>query len=805
MEDHSIATVNSNQSSHNPEFYPGNVVKISFEKTTFLIECSNQVSIQLTILTDDIIRFRYGIDNVLEKDFSYAISKTFQAKINSLDTSESDDTYIIQTETLDIEVNKHNSAISIKNKEGQIINEDEKGFHWEDNPKYGGHIVEMSKTIQGTECFYGLGDKPVKSNMRGRRFQNWGSDVYGFGKDQDPLYKNIPFYMAIHDNLAYGIFFDNSFESFFDFGHERGLTTSFWAHGGEMNYYFINGPQLMDVSAKYVKLTGAPEMPPMWALGYHQCKWSYTPESQVREVTTKMRELAIPCDAIYLDIDYMDGFRCFTWDPVKFAEPKKMVADLKEQGFKTVVIIDPGIKVDKNYSVFQDGIKHDVFCRRADGPFMKGKVWPGDCYFPDFTNPKVREWWIDLFQELIEDVDIAGVWNDMNEPAVMEVESKTFPNDVRHDYDGNPCSHRKAHNVYGMQMTRATYKGVKKYSGNKRPFLITRSCYSGIQRYSSGWTGDNIATWEHLWVANMQCQRSSISGLSFIGSDIGGFIDQPTPELYARWIQIAIFHPLCRTHSSGDHGDQEPWSFGDRTLDIVRKFIELRYRLLPYLYTSFYQYIRDGYPILRPLAFVDQEDPNVLHREDEFMHGDHILICPIVEANSKGRYVYFPRGEWYNYWTAELVQGGDEQWVDAPLEDMPLFMRAGAVIPHYPIQQYVGEKEIDQLTLMVYFKDSEVVKSEVYEDEGEGYDYEKGIYTLKTFTQDSTDTAVSIKQDISGHYKASYSKYKLIFIGLPFEVMDVKGIGSIQQSEVNKNGHFEVVVDANFGELILSI
>lgn len=805
MEEYKPATVDSNQSPHNPEFYPGKVLSVNFQKKTFLIECSNQVSIQLTILTDDIIRFRYGIDNVLEKDFSYAIAKQFKPQITSLDTAESEDTYIIQTETLDIEINKHNSAISIKNKDGQLINQDEKGFHWEDNPKYGGHIVEMSKTIQDTECFYGLGDKPVKSNMRGRRFRNWGSDVYGYQKDQDPLYKNIPFYMAVHNNLAYGIFFDNSFESFFDFGNERRLTTSFWAHGGEMNYYFINGPQLMDVSAKYVKLTGAPEMPPMWALGYHQCKWSYQPESQVREITSKMRELSIPCDAIYLDIDYMDGFRCFTWDSEKFSQPKKMVADLKEQGFKTVVIIDPGIKVDKDYAVFQDGIKNDVFCRRADGPFMKGKVWPGDCYFPDYTNPKVRKWWIDLFKELIEDVEIAGVWNDMNEPAVMEVENKTFPNDVRHDYDGNPCSHRKAHNVYGMQMTRATYKGVKKYSGDRRPFLITRSCYSGIQRYSSGWTGDNIATWEHLWVANMQCQRLSISGLSFIGSDIGGFIDQPSPELYARWIQIAIFHPLCRTHSSGDHGDQEPWSFGERTLDIVRKFIELRYQLLPYLYTSFYQYIRDGYPILRPLSFIDQADQNVLYRDDEFMHGDHILVCPVVEANSKGRYVYFPKGEWYNYWSGEMVKGGDQQWVDAPLEIMPLFIRAGAIIPHYPVQQYVGEKNIDQLTLMVYFKDSQVIKSEVYEDAGEGYDYQKGIYTLKTFTQDSTDTAVTIKQDISGHYKASYGTYKLIFVGLPFEVKDVKGIGTIQTSEINQKGHFEVVVDASFGELTLSI
>jgi len=786
------------------EFYPGSITNITFEKETFLIECSNQVTIQITILSDDIIRFRYGVDNVLERDFSYAIDDKFEKNIINLDTSESDDQYTIHTATIDIEIKKSNAAISIRNKDGELINEDEKGFHWEDNPTYGGHIVEMSKNIQDAECFYGLGDKAVKSNMRGRRFKNWGSDVYGFQKDQDPLYKNIPFYLATHQDISYGIFFDNSFESFFDFGQERRLTTSFWAHGGEMNYYFINGPQLMDVAARYVKLTGTPEMPPMWALGYHQCKWSYYPESKVKEVSSKLRELSIPCDAIYLDIDYMDGFRCFTWDLEKFPDPKGMVSELKDQGFKTVVIIDPGIKVDKDYDVFQDGIKNDVFCRRADGPYMKGKVWPGDCYFPDFTNPKVRDWWVGLFEELIGETGIAGVWNDMNEPAVMEVESKTFPNDVRHDYDGNPCSHRKAHNVYGMQMTRATYDGVKAFAKNKRPFLITRSCYSGIQRFSSGWTGDNIATWEHLWVANMMCQRLSISGLSFIGTDIGGFIDQPTPELYTRWIQIAVFHPLCRTHSSGDHGDQEPYSFGERTTNIVRKFIELRYKLLPYLYTSFYQYIRDGYPILRPLSFVDQADQNVLYRDDEFMHGDNILISPITEANSKGRYVYFPKGKWYNYWNGSTVYGGDEHWVDALLEEMPIFIKAGAVLPHYPVQQYVGEKVIDQLTLVVYYNDGQLT-SELYEDEGEGYDYEKGIYTLKTFSQEGSDSEVVIKQSISGHFKASYSSYKMVFIGLPFEVKDVKGTGVIQRIDVNENGHFEVDVDVNFGELVLSI
>ena len=381
-------------------------------------------------------------------------------------------------------------------------------------------------------------------------------------------------------------FFDNTFKAHFDFGSERRSVTSFWAEGGEMNYYFIFGPELIDVTRRYTQLTGTPELPPLWSLGYQQSKWRYYPHTKVKEVTNKLRSNLIPCDAIYLDIDYMDGFRCFTWDKEKFPEPKAMISELKKNGFKTVVIIDPGIKIDENYAVYNEAIENNYFCRRADGPFMKGKVWPGDCYFPDFTNPKVRKWWSGLFQELIEEIGVRGVWNDMNEPALFEINGKTFPDDVRHDFDGNPCSHRKAHNVYGMQMARATFKGVKKYNSGQRPLVITRSAYSGAQRYASAWTGDNIASWEHLWIATMQCQRMSTSGFSFVGSDIGGFIDHPTPELFVRWMQLAVFHPFFRTHISGDHGEQEPWAFGEAALKIVRTYIVLRDTLVPYIYTA---------------------------------------------------------------------------------------------------------------------------------------------------------------------------------------------------------------------------
>jgi len=508
-------------------------------------------------------------------------------------------------------------------------------------------------------------------------------------------------------------------------------------------------------------------------LGYHQCKWSYYPESNVKEVTNKFRELRIPCDAIYLDIDYMDGFRCFTWNKDYFPDPKQMVKELANNGFKTVAIIDPGIKIDNDYSVFKEGLDKDYFCKRADGPYMKGKVWPGECYFPDFTKPEVREWWSGLFKELIEDIGVKGVWNDMNEPAIMDVPGKTFPDDVRHDYDGNECSHRKAHNIYGMQMARATYQGLKKFSYPKRPFVITRAAYSGTQRYSSTWTGDNVATWEHLTIANLQAQRMCMSGFSFVGSDIGGFAEQPNGELYARWIQLGIFHPFCRTHSSGDHGDQEPWAFGDNITDIVRKFIEIRYQLLPYLYTAFWRYATEGIPILKSLVLYDQADVHTHYRNDEFVFGEKILACPITEPNAKGRRMYIPEGNWYNFWDNSLVIGGNEVWVDADLDSMPIFVKEGAIIPKYPVQQYVGEKEIVELHLDVFFKLGKE-KSQVYEDAEDGFDYKKGRFSLRNFNLLGKEDSLTIQQFKSGKYITSYETFEINLIGLPFEIKKVE-------------------------------
>ena len=760
---------------HKGNQYPNHIVFYEKNIDTLLFKTENGVSLQLTIVRDSVLRFRYASFVNFENDFSYAITKYARTGYNHLEVQETDQFYVVTTSKLICNINKSNLKISIYDAvDHTLMCEDEIGYHWEENYEFGGNIVKMSKISNDGESYYGLGDKPDHLNLKGKRFDNWVSDSFAFGKYTDPLYKAIPFYTGLHHGKSYGVFFDNSFQTCFDFAQERKNVTSFWAYGGEMNYYFIHGPKMTDVVASYTDLTGKPhQLPALWSLGYHQCKWSYYPETKVKEITSTFRELNIPCDAIYLDIDYMEGFRCFTWNNDYFPDPKRMVKELADDGFKTIVIIDPGIKIDPEYHVFQEALEKDYFCKRADGPYMKGKVWPGQCYFPDFTKAEVRDWWSDLFKELVEDIGVRGVWNDMNEPAVMEVPNKTFPDDVRHDYEGNPCSHRKAHNVYGMQMARATYHGLKKFAYPKRPFVITRAAYSGTQRYSSSWTGDNIASWEHLWIANVQAQRMSLSGFSFVGSDIGGFAEQPNGELYTRWIQLGVFHPFCRTHSSGDHGEQEPWMFGDEVTDIVRSFIELRYQLLPYLYTAFWQYLDEGIPILKSLVLYDQEDIQTHYRTDEFLYGNDILVCPILEPNSKGRRMYIPRGKWYNFWTQELIKGGREIWVDTELDTMPIFIKAGSIIPKYPVQQYVGEKEIEEVTLDVHYKLGKA-QSLLFDDIHDGYDYTKGRYSLSKFKLNGKPKELIIQQHTTGKFITPYTRFKLKFIGLPFNISKIE-------------------------------
>jgi alpha-glucosidase len=743
--------------------YLGAVKNVQQEGNKFYFT-DGDARVEVIVVSDDIIRVRLAPHSVFLEEFSYAVTGLEQ-KVSVFSLSEDENEYRVSTNTANCHISKKDFLISFSDNENHITSADAKPMHWEENVAFGGYYVFGTKTCHPNESFFGLGDKATELNLKGKRLQNWNTDAYSFAKDQDPLYRSIPFYISLTEGIAHGIFFDNTFKSHFDFGAEDPTKTSFWADGGELQYYYIHGPHMMDVVKRYHSLTGTHPMPPLWALGYHQCRWSYYPESKVRAIAKGFRDNQIPCDAIYLDIDYMDGYRCFTWNRKYFPDPKKMIRELTDQGFKTVVIIDPGIRVDDNYGVFKEGKAKKYFCRRSDDYFMEGHVWPGRCQFPDFTNPEVRDWWGGLFDELVQ-LGVAGVWNDMNEPAVFG--AGTFPDDVRHQYDGHRGSHRKAHNVYGMQMVRATYEGLRKLMKNKRPFTITRAGYSGLQRYACVWTGDNVASWEHLKLANIQCQRLSISGVSFCGTDIGGFSGEPDGELFTRWIQLGVFSPLMRAHSAGDTREREPWSFGEPYTSINRKFIELRYRLMPYFYSAFWEHNRYGFPILRPLVMHEQDVEINHYRQDEFTFGDKILICPVMDPGIKSRTVYLPKGDWYHYWTHEKIKGGNELIVETPLDSMPIFVKAGSVIPESPVMQYVGEKQIEELLFQVYYATYEV-NSFFFEDYGETFAYEQDIYLEKKFVTIGDKQSMTITQSVEGLYTPRYENYEMKIIGLPFK------------------------------------
>jgi alpha-glucosidase len=766
---------------------PDEVIEVLWQEGAYQFNCKNKVAMRVSVVSGGIIRLRYSATGRFERDFSYALDPDFRPEKVVVMLHENTGEYLLVSEQLQVVVQKSGMKVKFYDADDRTICEDDAGFSAKRTIMQGWNEARMSKKCHKKEVFLGLGDKTCGTNLRGKKFQNWNSDSFAFGRDTDPLYRSIPFYYALNQGLAYGIFFDNTYKSHFDFGLENKESTQFWAEGGELNYYFIYGPTLLQVAQSYAMLTGTPELPAHWTLGYHQCRWSYYPEKNVRDIANNFRSQEIPCDAIYLDIDYMDKFRCFTWNNSFFPDPKQLIADLKDQGFQTVVMINPGVKEDDDYFLYQEGLEKDFFIKTMDGQVAKGPVWPGFCAFPDFTNPEVRDWWGLLYKELYLDQNVAGFWNDMNEPAVFHVHHKTLPDNVLHDFDGELCSHKKAHNIYGQQMSRSSQEGFKALQPNKRPFLLVRASYAGGQRFASVWTGDNCADWEHLQIANVQCQRLSISGFSFCGTDIGGFAGNPDGELYVRWLQLAVFHPLMRTHSMGFHAtgdsietdasevepeidenlmaDQEPWSYGEKWTPFAKKAIELRYAIFPYIYTAIWRNSVDGIPVMRPLLFEDQNDVKLSEIERDFMFGPHILVSPVVQPRIQRQGVYLPKGNWYYFWTGQQFAG--ETFITMGMDQIPFFVREGAVLPVYPVMQYTNEKPIDELTLYIYFKKGEET-SELYEDRGEGYQHENGDFSLKTFITVGSSTHFELHQHQQGNFKVAYKTVKIFLVGIPF-------------------------------------
>ena len=591
---------------------------------------------------------------------------------------------------------------------------------------------EVVKRLQGSEHFYGLGDKTGFLDKRHYDYEMWNTD------NPDPhvdsfkaLYKSIPFFMTLTDSHVYGIFLDNSYKSRFDMGKESEEYYYFGAAGGNLDYYYIAGESLAEVLANYTYLTGTCPLPQKWTLGYHQSRWGYTTQEDVEEVARNMRERNIPCDVLHFDIDYMQDYKVFTWNGKRYhGDPAGYLKSLTDRGYKIVTINDPGVKQEEGYPVYDEGVKKGYFAKTPEGEVYINAVWPGAAVFPDFGNPQVRKWW-GQNQKFLLDTGVRGIWNDMNEPASF---NGPLPDDIVFTDEDRPAAHRKMHNVYGHLMAKAAYEGLKELDG-RRPFVITRACYAGTQKYATCWTGDNHSIWAHLQMAIPQLINLGMSGMPFAGTDLGGFGSDTTEELLLRWVQVGCFSPLFRNHCALGSREQEPWQFGERALEIYRKYVKLRYRLIPYFYDLFYEEEMTGAPIMRPLVFHYEKDEVARTCNDEFMLGDRILAAPVVSQGMEKRLVYLPRGEWYDYWTGEKFFG--ENWIirDAPLDICPIYVKAGSVIPTMEEVSYVGEKETETLVLEVFPGEGQY---EHYLDNGEDFAYREGKYHQYRFTVDNT-------------------------------------------------------------------
>jgi alpha-glucosidase len=528
-----------------------------------------------------------------------------------------------------------------------------------------------------------------------------------------------------------------------------------------MNYYFFYGPEPHTVITRFTELVGRAAMPPRWTLGYLQSSAHYYPDSTFRSITDNFRQRHIPCDGIFFDTQHMNDNRVFTWDKTGFPDPPKLLSELRQKGFHSFAIVDPGVKEEPGYYVYDQGMAGDHFLKRKNGEIYSGQIWPGASVFPDFTSEKARAWWASVAANFAKN-GLSGYLTDMDEPTVDALlRSKgwipaPFDADVTYYDRGLNSPDAKNHNIYGLLMSEATRDGLLQNQPNVRPFVITRATYAGGQRYAGQWTGDNLATWEDMHASLRLIQSMGTSGLVFTGSDIGAFVNMPDPELYTRWLESSIFNPFFVTHSGERDHRLDPWSFGPQWEDVNRRTIELRYRLRPYLYTTFYQATQTGLPVVRSLPLEFPDDPRVFDETpakelDEFLFGDDLLAAPVIQEGVTSRKVYLPRGTWFDFAGGRSYTGPQTFTVDAPLEAIPLFVRGGAIIPMQQVIEFDNQSPIDPLTFEIYPEGTS--SREYYEDDGISLDYQRGVYLHERITAVDNDKSLTIKStDLTGKY-----------------------------------------------------
>jgi alpha-glucosidase len=738
----------------------GNVQKV--ERLADGLELTaGKAKVRVTVFRPGVFRVRVAPTGLFPKDFSWAVAASPAPPALKFDDGK-DEVRLSAGATV-VRIHKSPLLIDFLNDGGQemVADSPDLPMGW-DNGR-----VCVWKKMPPEEGYYGLGDKAGPMNRRNRAFTMWNTDAFAWQESTDPLYKTIPFFLGVRKGQAYGIFFDNSWRGAFDFGKAGHDSYSFGAEGGEINYYYFAGPNPRQIVEDFTALVGRMKLPPFWTLGFQQSRYSYEPEARVREIAKTFRDKKIPVDALYLDIDYQDKNTPFTVDRNKFPTFEKMISDFSAQGLHTVLITDLHIKKDPDhgYAPYDTGAKDDLFVKRADGTTYVGPVWPGESVFPDFTLSRAREWWGGLYRNFV-DMGVAGFWNDMNEPAVFLTITKTMPLEVRHRLDdGTVLPHLAVHNVFGMENVRATSEGLLKLRPNERPFVLTRAAYAGTQRYAATWTGDNVSTWNHLGMSTPMLLSMGLSGYGMVGDDIGGFAGSPQPDLLTRWIEAGAFNPIYRDHTAKGTADQEPWVHGQKHEAIRKRYIEERYRLLPYIYTGVEEMARSGIPLMRPLLLEYPDSSEFFDDDREFLFGPDLFVSPVTSELQDEKVIQLPPGSWFDYWTGEKSSERELKKLRPALDELPVYARAGAIIPRQAVVQNTGETPLGPLELRVY--PGPACKGSLYQDDGHSLNYEKGEFLRIHYSCEVAAAGIKVMSAVDKDgYKPWWSAVEISVYGL---------------------------------------
>lgn len=715
----------------------------------------------------DIIRVRAGQAG-LPEDASWAVLPQVRATLAPIEIAEAGDSVELRTDAVRVVLDRRTLALAIMDKDGRLILADAPGkaLAFEN----GGFLLR--KAMPQDAHYFGLGDKTGSLDRRGGAFTMWNTDAFGYTPSTDPTYKSVPFVIGVDEKShSFGLFMDNGWRSFFDFGKSERAAFSFGAEGGPVDYYVMTGADPKDIVQDYAYLTGTAPLTPLWALGFQQSHWSYMTQEEASGIADRLRADRIPADVLWLDIDYQDRNRPFTVNTKAFPDLPGLVKRLAEQDLHLVVITDLHIAEAPNqgYAPYDSGMAADIFLKKPDGTPYVGPVWPGNSVFPDFSRAKARDWWGGQYADFVK-MGVAGFWNDMNEPAIFNTPTKTMPLDTVHrieepGFAPRTATHAEMHNVFGMLNSRATYEGALKLSPNLRPFVMTRASYAGGHRYAATWTGDNSSSWAHLDLSTTQIVSLGLSGFAYAGDDIGGFAgDPPSPELLTRWIEIGAFNPIFRDHYQKDKAAQEVWVHGVEHEDIRRRYIEERYRLMPYIYALAEENSRTGLPLMRPVFL---EYPGVVAKgsrlggtENQFMLGTDLLIAPPHTGESPAPYdINLPGAGWYDYWTGARISGA--KTVETPrLDRLPVFVRPGAILPRQPLVQSTVETPKGNLELAIY--PGADCRGALYFDDGVSFAYRSGGHLRQTVRCDARGISFEARE---GRFKPWWRSISIVMHG----------------------------------------